>query len=81
MHDKQEQIKKHTLIAAKKEGLTMSELAHAFVYQQPFIGSTIIGGTNLQQLQQNIKAQNIRLSPECFKSLDKVHAQYPNPCP
>jgi aryl-alcohol dehydrogenase-like predicted oxidoreductase len=66
---------------AKKEGISMSDMAHAFVYQQPFVGSTIIGGTNLEQLEQNIKAQSIRLSPECLKAIDEVHRKYPNPCP
>jgi aryl-alcohol dehydrogenase-like predicted oxidoreductase len=66
---------------AKDEGISMNELAHAFVYQQPFIGSTIIGCTNLTQLKENIAAQNVRLSPECFAAIDKVHATFPNPCP
>ena len=66
---------------AKKEGISMSDMAHAFVYQQPFVGSTIIGATNLEQLQQNIKAQSISLSPECLAGIEKVHKQYPSPCP
>lgn len=66
---------------AKKEGISMSDLAHAFVYQQPFIGSTIIGATNLEQLNANIKAMNIRLSDECLAELDEVHTRTPNPCP
>ncbi len=66
---------------AAKEGINMSQLAHAFVYQQPFIGSTIIGGTNLEQLKENVAAREIQLSDECLKALDEVHAKFPNPCP
>ncbi len=66
---------------AKKEGITMSDLAHAFTYRQPFIGSTIIGGTNLDQLTANVKALQLELSPDCLAALEKVHEQFPNPCP
>jgi len=65
---------------AKNEGINMSQMAHAFVYQQPFIGSTIIGGTNTTQLQENIAALSIQLSPECLKAINEVHEKYPNPC-
>lgn len=66
---------------AKQEGLSMSTVAQAFVYQQPFIGSSIIGGTNVEQLQENIAALDIELSDECLAAIDAVHRQYPNPCP
>ncbi len=79
--DESDDILNAYAVIAKKEGLSMSDMAHAFVYQQPFVGSTIIGGTNLEQLTQNLKAQSIRLSPECLKVLDAVHDTYPNPCP
>jgi len=66
---------------AKQEGISMSDMAHAFVYQQAFIGSTIIGATNLEQLQQNINALAIKLSPECLAAIDEVYNRHPNPCP
>lgn len=66
---------------AEKEGISMSDMAHAFVYRQAFIGSTIIGGTNLEQLEANIKAQDIQLSDTCLEELDNIHARFPNPCP
>lgn len=79
--DESDDILEAYLAIAKKEGISMSEMAHAFVYQQPFIGSTIIGGTNLAQLRENVAVQGIRLSEECLAALDQVHAKFPNPCP
>ncbi len=66
---------------AKKEGLSMSALAHAFVYCQPFIGSTIIGATCSEQLRENLAALKLELSDACLAAINKVHEQYPNPCP
>lgn len=66
---------------ADKEGISMSELAHAFVYRQAFVDSTIIGGTNLDQLEENIAAYDIELSDDCISALDQVQSESPNPCP
>jgi aryl-alcohol dehydrogenase-like predicted oxidoreductase len=66
---------------AKQEGVSMSDMAHAFVYQQPFIGSTIIGATCLAQLEANLAAIDLKLSEACLAAIDKVHELFPNPCP
>jgi aryl-alcohol dehydrogenase-like predicted oxidoreductase len=39
---------------AHKNGLTLTELSLAFIEQQPFLTSTIIGATTMEQLKENI---------------------------
>ncbi|WP_288689393.1 NADP(H)-dependent aldo-keto reductase, partial [uncultured Acinetobacter sp.] len=44
---------------AEKYGLTLTQLALAFIKQQFFVTSTIIGATNLDQLKENIDAFDV----------------------
>lgn len=57
------------------------QLALAFVQQQSFITSTIIGATNIDQLKQNIDTQEIILSEEIIKAIQKIQQIHPNPAP
>ena len=66
---------------AKDFGLTLTELALAFIEKQPFVTSTIIGATNLQQLEQNINTINVSLSEEIMVEVEKVQNDFPNPAP
>ena len=66
---------------AKDFGLTLTELALAFIEKQPFVTSTIIGATNLQQLEQNINTINVSLSDEIMVEVEKVQNAFPNPAP
>ena len=56
-------------------------LALAFVNQQPFVTSTIIGATTLQQLRENIDSINIELDEAVMQEIDAIHRQYQNPAP
>jgi aryl-alcohol dehydrogenase-like predicted oxidoreductase len=66
---------------AKKHGLSLTEMALAFVNQQPFVTSNIIGATSLQQLTENIGSIDVILSEEILKEINLVHQQMPNPAP
>jgi len=66
---------------AKDFGLTLTELALAFIEKQPFVTSTIIGATNLQQLEQNINTINVSLSDKIMVEVEKVQNAFPNPAP
>ena len=66
---------------AKKNGLTLTELSLAFVTQQAFVTSTIIGATTMEQLKENIDTIKISLSDEIIKAIDEVQAIIPNPAP
>ena len=66
---------------AEKHGLTLTQLALAFIKQQFFVTSTIIGATNLDQLKENIDAFEIDLNEDILKGIAEIHQQQPNPAP
>jgi aryl-alcohol dehydrogenase-like predicted oxidoreductase len=66
---------------ARKNGLTLTELSLAFVNQQAFVTSTIIGATTMEQLKENIDTIHISLSDEILKAIDEVQAVIPDPAP
>ena len=66
---------------AEKHGLTLTQLALAFIKQQFFVTSTIIGATNLDQLKENIDAFEVDLSEDILKEIEAIHIQQPNPAP
>jgi len=43
------------------------------------VASTIIGATNLDQLKENIDAEQLALSDEVVAAIDAIHARYTNP--
>lgn len=66
---------------AEQAGLSLAQLALAFVNQQPFVSANIIGATTLAQLEENIASIEIKLSEETIEAINAVHAQISNPCP
>ena len=66
---------------AEQHGLTLTQLALAFIKQQFFVTSTIIGATNLDQLKENIDAFEVNLSEDILKGIEAIHRQQPNPAP
>jgi len=66
---------------ARKHGLDMSQMSLAFVRQQGFVTSVLIGATTMEQLRTNIGSAAVRLDAEILKDLDAVHRTHPNPCP
>jgi len=66
---------------ADKYGINPAQMALAFIRQQPFVTSTIIGATNMGQLTDNISSHGVELSHECISDIENVHNNNPNPCP
>lgn len=66
---------------AQEAGLSLAQMAIAFVKQQSFVTSTIIGATTLEQLKENIQAEKIVLSSETLAAIHQVHQEIPNPAP
>jgi aryl-alcohol dehydrogenase-like predicted oxidoreductase len=56
-------------------------LALAFIEQQPFVTSTIIGATTMEQLKENIDTIQVTLSADVMKAIDGVQAIIPDPAP
>jgi len=66
---------------AQEHGLTLGQMALAFVTQQPFVTSTIIGATTMNQLKENIGSIDVSLSAEMLKEIDAIQAVIPDPAP
>ncbi len=66
---------------AEDNNLSLTQMALAFVNQQPFVVSNIIGATNVTQLKENIDSINVSLSPEVLAEINAIHAAIPNPAP
>ncbi len=69
------------LEVAESNGLSLAQMSLAFINQQPFVTSTIIGATNLEQLKENIDSINVTLSDKILDEIEVVHSAIPNPAP
>jgi len=66
---------------ASAHGLTPTELSLAFVYNRWCVGSTIIGATSMEQLQQDLAAAQVTLSREVLDGIEAIHLEFTNPAP
>lgn len=66
---------------ADRHDLSLAQMSLAFVNQQSFLTSNIIGATSLEQLQENIASVQLSLTPEIMTEINEVHAEIPNPAP
>jgi aryl-alcohol dehydrogenase-like predicted oxidoreductase len=57
---------------ASQAGLTMAQLAVAWVLQNPNVASAIIGASRPEQVAENVTAAGIRLEPDVLKAIDDV---------
>jgi len=72
---------KEYLKIALDNDLTLTQMSLAFVNQQPFVTSNIIGATNLKQLAENISSINVTLNDEVLIKINDIHSKIPNPSP
>ena len=66
---------------AKEHGLSMAQMALAFVNTRPFLTSNIIGATSMEQLKENIGSIDVDLSDEVLEGIEEIHNAIPNPAP
>ncbi|MEQ3696019.1 MAG: aldo/keto reductase [Pseudomonadales bacterium] len=66
---------------ASSWGMSLLELAQAFVMSRPFLTSNIIGATSLSQLDDNLRACELTLSSEQLQAIEYIHMNNPNPSP
>jgi len=57
---------------ADEAGLTMAQLAIAWVLQNPNVSAAIIGATRPEQVRDNVKAAGVKLDAELLKRIDDV---------
>ncbi|TYB78963.1 aldo/keto reductase [Bizionia myxarmorum] len=80
-NDQATEATKLYLKIAEENNVSLAQLSLAFVTQQPFVTSTIIGATNLEQLKENISSINLEINDALLDSLNNVHQVFPNPAP
>jgi aryl-alcohol dehydrogenase-like predicted oxidoreductase len=66
---------------ARRHGLDPAQMALAYVNSRPFLTSTIIGATTLEQLATNIASIDLELPEEVLAEIEAIHLRHPNPCP
>tara|TARA_R110002049_G_scaffold22979_9_gene81549 strand:- start:6684 stop:7724 length:1041 start_codon:yes stop_codon:yes gene_type:complete len=66
---------------AQTHGLSLPQMALAYVNSRPFVKSTIIGATNMDQLKENIGSVNVKLTDEVLIGIEEIHKSIPNPAP
>ncbi|WP_329793921.1 aldo/keto reductase family protein [Lentzea sp. DG1S-22] len=57
---------------AEEAGLTLAQLAVAWVLQNPNVASAIIGASRPEQVVENVKAVGVKLDAELLKKIDSV---------
>ncbi|HEY3504741.1 MAG TPA: aldo/keto reductase family protein [Actinocatenispora sp.] len=57
---------------AEQAGLTMAQLAVAWVLQNPNVASAIIGASRPEQVRDNVKAAGVKLDAELLKKIDEI---------
>jgi Predicted oxidoreductases (related to aryl-alcohol dehydrogenases) len=53
-------------------GLTLAQLAVAWVLQNPNVSSAIVGASRPEQVRDNVKASGVRLDAEVMRRIDEV---------
>ncbi|MDO8645793.1 MAG: aldo/keto reductase family protein [Candidatus Planktophila sp.] len=62
---------------AKEAGITMSQMAIAWVLQNPNVSSAIMGATKPSQVKENVKASGVKLDASTMKAIDKALGKLP----
>ncbi len=66
---------------ARTHGLEPAQMALAYVHSRPFLTSTIIAATNMEQLHSNLASIDLELPAEVLHGIEAIHADTPNPAP
>jgi len=66
---------------ARDHDLDPAQMALAYVNSRPFLTSTIVGATRMDQLKANIASIDIQLSDEVLEGIEALHTRQPNPAP
>ena len=57
---------------AEQAGLSMAQLAIAWVLQNPNVSSAIIGASRPEQVHDNVKAAGVKLDSDLLKAIDEI---------
>jgi len=64
---------------AHRHGIDPAQMAIAFCNQRPFVTSSIIGATSIEQLANNLGAADLRLGAEVLEDIQRVYRRHPVP--
>jgi len=64
---------------AHRHGLDPCQMALAFVNSRPFVSSTLIGATTMEQLTSNIDSVFVSLSDEVHEEINQIRRAHPIP--
>ena len=62
---------------ADEAGLSLAQLAVAWVLQNPNVASAIIGASRPEQVGENVKAAGVRLDDDALKAIDTALGDIP----
>jgi aryl-alcohol dehydrogenase-like predicted oxidoreductase len=64
---------------AARHGLSLPQMALAFVRQRPFVTSVLMAASRSEQLAANLGSLEVTLPKELVKAIDAIHDDLPNP--
>ena len=62
---------------AEQYQLDVCQMALAFVRDQAFVSSVLIGATNMEQLKSNIASISLKLPEEAYEEIGKIRREFP----
>ncbi|MCH4561842.1 NADP(H)-dependent aldo-keto reductase [Halomonas sp. EGI 63088] len=66
---------------ARDHDLDPAQMALAFVNSRSFLTSNIIGATTMEQLEDDLASESLRLEQSVLDAIEEVHRRLPNPAP
>lgn len=66
---------------AREHGLDPGLMALAFVARQPFLTSSIIGASSMEQLAADLGCLDVTLSDELLSAIEELNKRFTYPCP
>jgi aryl-alcohol dehydrogenase-like predicted oxidoreductase len=57
---------------ADEAGLSLAQLAVAWVLQNPNVSAAIVGATRPEQVRENARAAGVRLDPGLMRRIDEI---------
>lgn len=62
---------------ARNAGLSLAQMALAFVHSRPFVTSVIIGATRMEQLQEDVAGCAMALNEDVLEGIARIRRDYP----
>ena len=57
---------------AAEAGLSLAQLAVAWVLQNPAVSAAIVGASRPEQVRENVRASGVRLDPALLRQIDDI---------